>query len=42
MVISDLNQEKSDQVAGELREQGFEAFSAPCDVTNEDAFKNSS
>ena len=34
-------QEKSEQVAAELREQGFEALSAPCDVTNEEAFKNS-
>lgn len=41
VVISDLNAEKSDQVALELREQGFEAISAPCDVTNEEAFKNS-
>ena len=39
VVISDLNQEKSDIVAGELREQGYEAFSAPCDVTDEEAFK---
>ncbi len=41
VVISDLNAEKSDQVAGELRDQGFEALSAPCDVTNEEAFKKS-
>jgi 3-hydroxybutyrate dehydrogenase len=40
VVISDLNKEKSDSVAGELREQGYEAFSAPCDVTDEEAFKN--
>lgn len=40
VVISDLNKEKSDTVASELREQGYEAFSAPCDVTNEEAFKN--
>ncbi|MFB3164309.1 3-hydroxybutyrate dehydrogenase [Neobacillus sp. 179-J 1A1 HS] len=40
VVISDLNKEKSDSVASELREQGYEAFSAPCDVTDEEAFKN--
>jgi 3-hydroxybutyrate dehydrogenase len=40
VVISDLNKEKSDSVANELREQGYEAFSAPCDVTDEEAFKN--
>lgn len=40
VVISDLNKEKSDTVANELREQGYEAFSAPCDVTDEEAFKN--
>lgn len=40
VVISDLNQEKSDMVASELGEQGYEAFSAPCDVTDEEAFKN--
>ncbi|MEH7494081.1 3-hydroxybutyrate dehydrogenase [Neobacillus niacini] len=40
VVISDLNKEKSDTVASELREQGYEAFSAPCDVTDEEAFKN--
>lgn len=41
IAISDLNAEKSEQVALELKEQGFEAVSAPCDVTNEEAFKNS-
>jgi 3-hydroxybutyrate dehydrogenase len=40
VVISDLNKEKSDSVSSELREQGYEAFSAPCDVTDEEAFKN--
>jgi 3-hydroxybutyrate dehydrogenase len=40
VVISDLNIEKSDMVAGELSEQGYEAFSAPCDVTDENAFKS--
>jgi 3-hydroxybutyrate dehydrogenase len=41
VVISDMNKEKSDQVAAELNEQGFIALSAPCDVTNEEAYKNS-
>lgn len=40
VVISDLNASKSEEVAAELREQGFEALSAPCDVTDEEAFKN--
>ncbi|MEH6991875.1 3-hydroxybutyrate dehydrogenase [Neobacillus drentensis] len=40
VVISDLNKEKSDIVAEELQGQGYEAFSAPCDVTDEEAFKN--
>jgi 3-hydroxybutyrate dehydrogenase len=41
VVISDLNAVKSEEVAAELREQGFEALAAPCDVTDEAAFKNS-
>ncbi len=41
VVISDLNKEKSEQVAEELKEQGYEALSAPCDVTDEDGYKNS-
>nr|WP_263323640.1 3-hydroxybutyrate dehydrogenase [Neobacillus sp. Marseille-Q6967] len=41
VVISDLNKDKSDKVADELKEQGFETLSAPCDVTNEEAYKNS-
>ncbi|WP_059172607.1 3-hydroxybutyrate dehydrogenase [Bacillus sp. FJAT-27445] len=40
VIISDLNREKCDQVAETLRGEGFEAFSAPCDVTNEEAYKN--
>jgi 3-hydroxybutyrate dehydrogenase len=40
VVISDLNKEKSDMVAEELQGQGYEAFSAPCDVTDEEAFKS--
>jgi len=39
VVISDLNAEKSDHVAETLSGEGFEAFSAPCDVTNEEAYK---
>ena len=41
VVISDLNAVKSEEVAAELREQGFEALAVPCDVTDEEAFKNS-
>jgi 3-hydroxybutyrate dehydrogenase len=41
VVISDLHAEKCEQVAAELRDQGFEAIAAPCDVTNEEAFKKS-
>lgn len=41
VVICDLNAQKSEEVAAELREQGFEALSAPCDVTDEEAFKHS-
>lgn len=41
IVISDLNEEKSEQVALELKEQGFEALAAPCDVTDEEAYSNS-
>lgn len=41
VVISDLNASKSEEVAAQLKEQGFEALSAPCDVTDEEAFKNS-
>ena len=41
IVISDLNVEKSGQAVLELKQQGFEAIAAPCDVTNEEAFKNS-
>ncbi|WP_071393153.1 3-hydroxybutyrate dehydrogenase [Bacillus tuaregi] len=39
VVISDLNQERCKQIAEELRENGYEALSAPCDVTNEEAYK---
>lgn len=39
VVISDLNAEKCGQVAETLRGEGFQAFSAPCDVTDEEAYK---
>jgi 3-hydroxybutyrate dehydrogenase len=41
VVISDLNAEAIEKVVSELSEQGFTALGAPCDVTNEEAFKNS-
>ncbi|WP_102693270.1 3-hydroxybutyrate dehydrogenase [Rummeliibacillus pycnus] len=41
VVISDMNKEKSDQVSAHLNEQGFETLSAPCDVTDEGAYKSS-
>jgi len=41
IVISDVNAEKSTQVVLELKDKGFAAIAAPCDVTNEEAFKNS-
>jgi 3-hydroxybutyrate dehydrogenase len=41
VVISDLNEEKSEQVAAGLKKEGFEAIAAPCDVTDEAAFKRS-
>jgi 3-hydroxybutyrate dehydrogenase len=41
VVISDLNKEKSEQVAAGLKDEGFEAMAAPCDVTDEEAYKRS-
>lgn len=41
VVISDLDQEKCQQVAAELKEQGYETLAASCDVTDEVAYKNS-
>jgi 3-hydroxybutyrate dehydrogenase len=41
VVISDLNKEKSEKVAKDLNDQGFETLSTPCDVTDEEALKNS-
>lgn len=41
VVLSDLNAEKSEQAVLELKNEGFEALAAPCDVTDEEAFKNS-
>lgn len=40
VVISDMNKEKCDEVVVELKEAGFEALSAPCDVTDEEGFKS--
>ena len=40
VVISDLNAEKSEEQQLQLNADGFEALSAPCDVTDEEAFKN--
>ncbi|MFD2444863.1 3-hydroxybutyrate dehydrogenase [Bacillus sp. CGMCC 1.16607] len=40
VVISDLNQEKCEQVATQLGEEGFSALAIPCDVTDEKVFKN--
>lgn len=39
VVISDMNAEKCQETANSLKEQGFDALSAPCDVTDEDAYK---
>ena len=39
VVISDMNAEKCQETAKLLTEQVFEALSAPCDVTDEDAYK---
>lgn len=41
VVISDLNKELSYETADELNNQGFQALAAPCDVTDEEAYKNS-
>ncbi|NHM29520.1 3-hydroxybutyrate dehydrogenase [Neobacillus terrae] len=41
VVISDLNKESSDKAAEELKEQGYDALSAPCDVTDEAEFNAS-
>jgi 3-hydroxybutyrate dehydrogenase len=40
VVISDMNIDKCEQVTADLIEKGFEALSAPCDVTNEEAYRN--
>ncbi|MGM9967130.1 3-hydroxybutyrate dehydrogenase [uncultured Rummeliibacillus sp.] len=41
VIISDIDKEKSDQVSSSMKEQGFEVLSAPCDVTDEVAYKAS-
>lgn len=40
VVISDINKEKCEETVAELNRAGFKAFSAPCDVTDEEAYKN--
>lgn len=39
VVISDMNAEKCQETANSLKERGFDALSAPCDVTDEDNYK---
>ncbi len=39
VVISDMNAQKCEEAAQELKRQGFDAISAPCDVTNEQAYQ---
>ncbi|PLS18046.1 3-hydroxybutyrate dehydrogenase [Bacillus sp. M6-12] len=41
IVISDLNRENSELAAENLADQGYEAISAACDVTDEAAFQTS-
>lgn len=39
VVISDVNQEKCTQAAEQLKQQGFDALAAPCDVSDEPAYQ---
>ncbi|MDQ8934429.1 3-hydroxybutyrate dehydrogenase [Acinetobacter rudis] len=39
VVISDMNAEKCDQAVAQLQAQGFDVLSAPCDVTDEQAYQ---
>jgi 3-hydroxybutyrate dehydrogenase len=41
VVISDLNKEKSEAVVAQMISDGWQALAAPCDVTDEIAFKQS-
>lgn len=41
VAISDLKEEATFTVVNELKEQGFEAIAAPCDVSDEEAFAKS-
>src|SRR5699024_1348352 len=41
VVLSDLNGEKAEEAASQLRDQGYEAKSIACDVTNEDQIEKS-
>ena len=40
VVISDMNTEKCEETAAALNADGFMSLSAPCDVTDEEAYKN--
>lgn len=39
VVISDMNAEKCEQTVAQLQAEGFAALSAPCDVTDEQAYQ---
>ncbi|WP_373866242.1 3-hydroxybutyrate dehydrogenase [Acinetobacter soli] len=39
VVISDVNVQKCDEAVQQLKNEGFEALAAPCDVTDEAAFQ---
>lgn len=39
VVISDVNAEKCEDAVKQLKQQGFEALAAPCDVTDEQAYQ---
>ncbi len=39
VVISDMNAQKCEEAAQQLKSEGFTAISAPCDVTNEQAYQ---
>lgn len=41
VIISDVNMEAAEKVTAEFTSQGFQALAAPCDVTDEEAFKRS-
>lgn len=39
VVISDVNAEKCEDAVKQLKQQGFDALAAPCDVTDEQAYQ---